>query len=136
MNKWKVWWMIDVGVRVWRVYRLIDPYGPDEPKNREFAEPTFGNKQLAQNHADALNGEKKEDKETIAKLLLAALKATREYSDLVDLQYKCDGWRESIIVKYDLRPTELIDVTADSGIAMITDIIDQMKLERWKACRR
>lgn len=68
-----------------------------------------------------------EDKAQICKLLLPVLQATRAGEDIKGIEYqKSDqGYREIVTL---FRPWghEDINVTADSGISMIRDIIKKM----------
>lgn len=68
-----------------------------------------------------------EDKELICQLLRATLKATREHSDLQGLYYqKLDNGDELVTVSWSEGGTT-VNVTADSGIAMIRDILRAIK---------
>ena len=60
-----------------------------------------------------------EDKQAICKLLLAALQKTRAYHDLVDLKYD----HATVTAKFASCGTHQINVEADSGIAMINNIL-------------
>ena len=67
-----------------------------------------------------------ENKQLICDLLLKALQATRGACDLKFLAYENDEKRRREIVTayfYDYRGGHIIDVTGDSGIAMIGDIM-------------
>lgn len=68
-----------------------------------------------------------EDKQKICDLLLPALQATRNLSDLVGLEYiKDENGTETVRVTFGGVSVEAyleIDVTADSGTAMIQDIV-------------
>lgn len=66
-----------------------------------------------------------EDKKAICAALLKALKLTRCGEDLESLEYKKNEYMETVIVTYK-KPynNEMnIDVTADSGVSMIRDIM-------------
>ena len=70
-----------------------------------------------------------EDKAKICELLCATLQATREHSDLVKLKYEpieMEVDSERVLAYYENRLIK-IDVTADSGIAMIRDILRAIK---------
>ncbi len=60
-----------------------------------------------------------EDKQAICKLLLATLQKTRAYHDLVDLKYD----QSTVTAKFASCGTHQINVEADSGIAMINNIL-------------
>ncbi len=63
----------------------------------------------------------REDKQAICQLLLAALQKTRAYHDLTDLLY--DSHSEKVLAKFAGGGFRQINVEADSGIAMINDIL-------------
>ena len=65
-------------------------------------------------------GDGKEDKATICSQFCGVLKLTRRFADLGAVAY--DPNDETVTV-YFPDHTAVIDVTADSGIAMITDIL-------------
>lgn len=65
-----------------------------------------------------------EDKQKICQLLLAALQATRGQSDMVSLDYeRINGDTEIVTAKYADGGTRKINVSMDSGEAMIRDIM-------------
>ena len=66
-----------------------------------------------------------ECKEKICSLLLKTLQATRKYSDLVSLEYTgADGAEEEYVcAKYSHGGWVKINVTGDSGIALIADVL-------------
>lgn len=66
-----------------------------------------------------------EDKNKILKLLLPALQATRYGSDIVSLEYTTLPviYDEVVSIKWRDGYTQICNVTADSGISMIIDII-------------
>ena len=61
-----------------------------------------------------------EDKQKICDLLAETMRQTRELNDLNALTY--DAMGEKVVAKFDHRWT-VINVAADSGIAMIRDIL-------------
>ena len=66
-----------------------------------------------------------EQKKEICKKLEDLLKSTRAHSDLESLEYTteeetCD---EAVIATYTNGFTRVIDVSADSGISMIRDVL-------------
>ena len=62
-----------------------------------------------------------EDKQHILDLLLPALQATRNLSDLTDLRY--DRLLETVTATFESGHTKLVNVACDSGTAMIKDIL-------------
>lgn len=63
-----------------------------------------------------------EDKQKILDLLLPALQATRNLSDLVELEYRED--RELVYVKFKSGRYKIIDLsTAKSGLDMLEEVI-------------
>ena len=60
-----------------------------------------------------------EDKQAICQLLLAALQKTRAYHDLTDLRYE----PSTVTAQYACGGHRRVNVGADSGIAMINDIL-------------
>ena len=69
-----------------------------------------------------------EDKDLICQLLGATLKATRAHRDLQGLYYqKIDSGDELVTVRWSGGGTTVVNVTADSGIAMICDILRAIK---------
>lgn len=60
-----------------------------------------------------------EDKQAICRLLLATLRKTRKYHDLVDLTYD----QSTVTAKFAGSGTHQINVETDSGIALINDIL-------------
>ena len=72
-----------------------------------------------------------EDKQKICDLLLPALQATRGGSKVVALEYnpkdKDTGW-ETVTAVFQSGGKKVADVTADSGTALIYDIMRQIFL--------
>ena len=64
-----------------------------------------------------------EDKQKILDLLLPALQATRNLSDLVGLEYRED--RELVYAKF-ASGNKIANVACDSGTALIRDVIGQI----------
>ncbi len=70
-----------------------------------------------------------EDKQAICDALLYTLQLTREHHDLVELVYQKrvnDQYYDELVTAVwggDARAQKTINVTADSGIAMIRDIL-------------
>ena len=58
-----------------------------------------------------------EDKQKILDLLLPALQATRNLSDLVELEYRED--RELVYAKFASGNQKIVNVAMDSGTALI-----------------
>lgn len=69
----------------------------------------------------------REDKQQICDLFLKALQATAHFSDLKDLVYApgADG-QELVIATFDGGAHKFANVTADSGVAVLKDILKQM----------
>jgi len=66
----------------------------------------------------------REDKQLICDLLLPALQATRSFHDLASLEYIEN--EEVVIATFDNGYTKKANVAADSGSAMIKDILRQI----------
>ncbi|MCD7862404.1 MAG: hypothetical protein LUG61_02550 [Lachnospiraceae bacterium] len=64
-----------------------------------------------------------ENKQEICDLLCQALQATRQYHDLEDLFYDMDLSGETVTATFQGGGVRRINVTADSGAAMIRDIL-------------
>ena len=69
-------------------------------------------------------GEDVEDKQKILDLLLPALQATHNLSDLVSLEYQED--RELVYAKFASGNQKNANVAMDSGTALIRDVIEQI----------
>lgn len=68
-----------------------------------------------------------ENKREICNLLCETLKATRDQEDLMALKYKKDkSGLELVTVIYNGGGTRVINVTMDSGVAMIRDILKSL----------
>ena len=66
----------------------------------------------------------REDKQWILDLLLPALQATRNLEDLDDLEF--DPEEEVVVATFKSGFTKRANVAADSGTAMIQDVISQI----------
>lgn len=64
-----------------------------------------------------------ENKKLILLHLLATLRRCRNYTDLKSLEYVEDGYMEFVDIVMESGYTRRVNVTADSGIAMISDIV-------------
>lgn len=68
-----------------------------------------------------------EDKQKICDLLLETLQATREYSDLVNLEYvvpeQLHRYDSYVEARFTSGGKRIINTSMDSGFAMIRDII-------------
>lgn len=72
--------------------------------------------------------EEGEDKDEICELLCKTLQATRQHRDLEAIHYQMlDNGDETVTVKWSKGGTTIVNVTADSGIAMIRDILRAIK---------
>lgn len=67
-----------------------------------------------------------EDKQKICDELCKVLQLTRRCDDLVSLGYLRVGDDETVIIKFEGNYEKYIDVTCDSGMAMINDIVKNM----------
>lgn len=65
-----------------------------------------------------------ENKHRICQLLCALLKETRDLHDLEELEYVPE--KELVYASFRVNAFKVIDVTADSGIAMIKDIVNHL----------
>lgn len=65
-----------------------------------------------------------EDKQKILNLLLPALQATRNLSDLVSLQYDPD--KEMVAAVFVNGCVKMANVAMDSGTSMIRDVLKQI----------
>lgn len=65
-----------------------------------------------------------EDKQTICDLLCETLKATRGQHDVVALKYEIlDNGDERVTIEYEQGGSHQVNVSMDSGVAMIRDIM-------------
>lgn len=69
------------------------------------------------------SGEAKEDKQLICDLLCLALRATRNQADLQGLVYHYNGPSDQMVTVAWSEGGMSVNVSADSGIAMIRDIL-------------
>ena len=67
-----------------------------------------------------------ENKQEILNKLLPALQATRNLSNLDSLKYVNDNNDEIVIATFKNGGEKTVNVTADSGTAMITDLIKRL----------
>lgn len=66
----------------------------------------------------------KENKQSICDLLLVTLQATRNASDLVSLEYfEDEKGNETVVATFESGGKRVINVSMDSGTAMIRDIM-------------
>lgn len=69
----------------------------------------------------------KEDKQKICDLLLPVLRETSNLCDLVSLEYyRLTDYEERVIATFANGHPKNVNVSLDSGTAMIKDIIDQI----------
>lgn len=65
-----------------------------------------------------------ENKQQICDLLTEALKATRDQADLVRIRYEEIGPdQQQVVLDYEGNEHRAVNVSLDSGIAMIRDIL-------------
>ena len=65
-----------------------------------------------------------EDKKLITQKLFEVLKITRCGYNIADMEYITEDGDEYVIVKFDNGYMKYINVTADSGKAMIKDVVE------------
>lgn len=66
-----------------------------------------------------------EDKKKICEMLLTVLQETRDFKDLISLEYEREGAYEFVTATYHNGYQKAANVTADSEATMIIDIIKQ-----------
>lgn len=66
-----------------------------------------------------------EDKQKICNELLSTLQQTRGFYDLVSLKYERESTHELVVATFNDGYQKAANITADSGTAMIIDIINQ-----------
>lgn len=68
-----------------------------------------------------------ENKRMILNALAVALKMTRAYEDLQEIAYEVtQGDYEYAVLNFSERPTQHVDITVDSGIAIIKDVVNYL----------
>lgn len=67
-----------------------------------------------------------ENKQHILKLLLICLQETRAGEDIIGLRLVSDGYKEYVQISYSTGFGRMVNVTADSGIAMLRDILKEV----------
>ena len=68
-----------------------------------------------------------ENKQKICDLLCETLKATRYYSDLISLEYVFhNSTIQTVTARFENGGENLVNVSLDSGVAMIRDILKQI----------
>ena len=67
-----------------------------------------------------------ENYQEICNLLRFTLKQTRQYDDLQSLRHVEEGSERYVVAEFTNGATRKITVTADSGIAMIKDIVNHL----------
>lgn len=70
-------------------------------------------------------GEGLEDKAKIIKRLRKLLKATRAGREIIDMHLVLDGNKETVEITFENGSKE-VDITADSGIAIIKDVVGRL----------
>lgn len=66
-----------------------------------------------------------EDKDKICRLLLPVLQGTRALRELTGLEYVPE--KECVVASFQDRPPKTVCVACDPGIAMVQDIVGQLK---------
>lgn len=67
-----------------------------------------------------------EDKREILAMLCNTLRKTRQFSDLLEIKYIKMENGDEFAVAYFMRGQKRINITADSGIAMIRDVVNKL----------
>ena len=69
-----------------------------------------------------------ENKQQILNLFLKTIKETRHCKDIKALEYKKDTeyYKETVTIKFDNGKEKTVNVTADSGLAMIEDVLKRL----------
>ena len=67
-----------------------------------------------------------EDKAKVAKAFGEVLKMTRDYRDLVSLEYVNDKGEETVTATFENGTQKVVCVNRDSEVAMIADIMRQI----------
>lgn len=89
------------------------PHAPTEEELRDI---------YREKSTNAAEKPAEEDKDQIIGMLFHVLRMTRAGEDIKSLKRTKKGFSETAEIKYESGWTEYVDVTADSGIAMIIDI--------------
>lgn len=70
------------------------------------------------------------DKKEIVEAFLPVLQMTEDFKDLIDLEYQIrtngNFQRETVIATFENGCTKEVNVTYDSGFAMLKDIVKQL----------
>jgi hypothetical protein len=64
-----------------------------------------------------------ENKEEIVQKLFEVLRITRAGSNLTSMEYKEEGYDEYVVLTFDNGYSRMVNVSADSGKAMINDVL-------------
>ena len=67
-----------------------------------------------------------ENKQVICDQLLKTLQLTRNLHDLASLEYRKGNYTDFVVATFSSGHQKKVDVTCDSGTAMIIDIIRQI----------
>ena len=68
-----------------------------------------------------------ENKELIVRSFFDTLKSTRAGQNIASMRYEgSDGYMEFVIIEYTDGTVKIVQVTADSGIAMLRDILKKL----------
>ena len=89
------------------------PHAPTEEELRDI---------YREKSTNAAEKPAEEDKDQIVAMLFHALRMTRAGEDIKSMRRTKSGLSETAEIKYESGWTKYVDVTADSGIAMIIDI--------------
>lgn len=121
-------WQVCNNMGVYQVWRQTRPLRYGEPMHSGVRESggLFDTLEDAEKRAAHLNGKELEDKAKICELLIAALRETRKFSYLQTLEYIQENDMEFVQGTFANGYTNKLDVTADSGRAMIEDIVRRL----------
>ena len=119
------WWTRSPSVGSGHYVRHVNPAGHVYITNADYAR---GVAPACRIHlSSSIRADRREDKQAICDALSKALQLTRGFHDLVGLRYQKNGFEEYVTFVYLGGEGAPINVTADSGEAMIRDIM------RWTA---
>ena len=115
------WWTRSPFVGSGSYVRNVDPSGG---VSGNYASDANGTAPACRIHlSSSIRADRREDKQAICNALAKALQLTREFYDLASLEYRNEDGDESVRFVYLGSSGSPIDVTADSGVAMIRDIM-------------
>ncbi len=119
-NHWKVLSNPLADKYIYQVYRIRDPKQPMHSGNIQTKGPIFEDEAEAARYAHGLNVSMRE-KEEVCRLLVPALRATQNLSDLLLLEYDDDS--ETVTAIFENGAKKYVNISMDSGTGMILDIV-------------